>query len=184
MTYEVELGIQPQAFDFIHIKVTGDSIEEIEYKLEHEITKLANLSAAGWSTGRSLVDLTVGGLGGTVEGPTSAPGPAAPAKPWEKAAASAAPSTSGKPWEKKGAPAAPAAPVGGNTFRVKFPYENDEAKAAERKEFLGGFFTQFKNSLNFDKAEKLYKFNKQPGAQELELLAQGMDYFGGEIISE
>jgi hypothetical protein len=183
MTYEVELGVQPQAFDFIHIKVVGDSIEEIEYKLANEMSQLANVSAAAWSTARALVDLTVGGLGGTVESPVAGAAPA-PTKPWEKAA-TAAPATSAKPWEKAApAAAAPAAPASGNTFRVKFPYEDDAARAAERKEFLGGFYAQFKNSLAFDKAEKLYKFNRQPGAPELELLAQGMDYFGGEIISE
>lgn len=181
MTYEVELGLQPQAFDFIHIKVTGDSIEEIEYKLEHEISQLANVSAAAWSTGRALVDLTVGGLGGTVESPTAASGPAAPAAPWKKAAPSP---SADKPWMKGKAASAPSAPAGGNTFRVKFPYENDAEKAKERKEFMGQFFTQFKNSLQFDKDEKLYKFNRQPGAAELELLAQGMEYFGGEIVSE
>lgn len=197
MTYEVQLGIDTgRPYTFVHINVSGETVEEIKYKLAEEIADLANAAGAAWVTGKAIVDLNVGGLGGTVETPTSAPGPAAPARPWEKGAASPAPSTSGRPWEKTPAQSptppfgAPAAPQDDNSLRVKFEFintdENPDALPwiAQRTEWMKQFYAKYKNSFGWNKDEKAYMFHHTPTpAIKAELLSRLAEW-GGEVISE
>lgn len=121
MAYEVELGIQPEAFCYIHIKVTGETAQEVEAKLATEMAQLANISGAAYSTASAIVKLAANGLPAdqvqvTPPAPTwvtPAPAPAPGAAPWDQAAPAPVNPFAGPPVESQGPPPFGAGPQAG-----------------------------------------------------------------------
>lgn len=196
MTYEVQLGINTgEPYTFVHINVSGETMDELRYKLGEEFAELANLAGASWVTAKAIVDLNLGGLGGAVETPTPAPAQPKPTPPWEKQAAPTTSDDSTPPWLRgKGAQPAPGAPaVSGNlnTLVVSLPYVDDDGTdpavtdyLERRKKWAQNFYVEFRNSFKWDGAAKGYKFFRTPDAKTVAHLKATLAEYGGEIVSE
>lgn len=189
MSYEITLRL-PSAtqYAFADIKVIGESVEEIEYRLTNEIAKLANIVGTAEATANAVFTLAENGLEANQVQTTPPPAtaPAGPTPPWKQAQTASTSADPAKPWLKAqaGAPmqAGNTPPADENTFRVSFGYM-EGPKFEEFKKFTGSFYTDHKNSFSKPKGEDLYRFYRKPSAEQIEAVKAGLDYFGGTIVS-
>lgn len=205
MTYEVELRLPSSVqYSFGQIKVAAGSVEELEYRVNNELAKVANLVGAALGTANAVFLLAEAGVVSSVQQtpPAVAAAPwdqpaQAPTPPWQQAA----PAIAGPPVESSGPPpfgpavggppvgGPPAggppvaqAPAGGNTFRARFSVPDE--KWEQFRTWSGNFYKNNSNSFQKNKDTGLYQFFRAPTeAMKLEV-RQYAEYFGGEIVSE